>query len=135
MGLFGFLLLGSFLSFLDVYIHVFHQIFEFSSISLQIFLPPFLFFWDSHDTCICALDDVPLIPYGLFASFFQRFSSCFSALIVSSVLSSRSLILSSPYSDKPLNPREFFIFLLHVYCFPLKPVGCLCLENHPVVYT
>lgn len=63
------------LSFLDVYIHVFHQTWEiFSHYSLDTLFLPYFSFWDSHNITVGPLDDVPQVSLGLFI-FFSILSS------------------------------------------------------------
>ena len=90
----------SLLSFLDVYIHVFHQTCDvFSYYFLKYSLHPFLSFfsfWDSQNAYVGLLvvSHRSLRPYLLFFNLFF----CFSALIISIFLSSW-LILSSAFES------------------------------------
>lgn len=73
------------LSCLDVFIHVFHQIWgDFNHCFFKYSLCPFLCFfsfWNSHDACIGPLDYVPQV-LSLCSLFFNIFSFCSSDLIV-----------------------------------------------------
>lgn len=66
------------LRFLDVYIHVFHEIWDiFSIISSNILsAPTFFSFWNFHDAYVGLLDGVPQVPKftSIFFLFFRSFN-------------------------------------------------------------
>ena len=93
-------------SFLDVYIHIFHQIWkvlQHSSDNSALF--SLSSFWDSHDAYLMLSHRF----LKLHSLFFHLFSFCSSDFIISIVLSSSSLILST-CSNLPLNPLMNFSF-------------------------
>jgi hypothetical protein len=86
-------LIWSSLSFLDICIHVFHQIWE----NIGHYVLPLFFSLEF------SIYEVPSVPQALF-TFLQSFSFCSSYFVISIVLSSRLLIISSICSNLSLNP-------------------------------
>ena len=101
VSLFEFILLGvgwvswvlTFISFIKFGKFI-HCVFVYSLCRL---LSPFL--WDSISVSVGLFSGIPQVPEAPFT-----FSTSFLALLISSILSSRSLILCSAFSDLPLNP-------------------------------
>lgn len=110
------------LSFLDLDVDIFHQIWEISAIFFQFFSVSFflLSFCDSNYTCIRPLDMCPHITEDLFC-FFQSSSPCCLDWTIFVDLASSSMILSSAISSV-LNFLSTYCTLLIGLEFPFGSI-------------
>ena len=131
VDVFEFILLPNLLSFLVIYIHVFHQIWQvFSNYFFKSSLCPFLFIFFFVTPKMCVLIHLTMFhgSHSLFSHLL--FSSCPPDSVIFLIWSSSLLILSAcsnlPWSHSSelfivvillFNPRFFFSCFISLYCY------------------